>query len=76
MVTQARVRMLLRWIHIAAGIFLVGYVYKFHSDANATRVAQSVVVPTIAASGLWLWQQGRIVKWTRRSPSQTDAARL
>lgn len=66
MVTQANVRMILRWVHIAAGIFLIGYVYKFHGDANATRVAQSVVVPTIAASGLWLWQQGRIVRWTRR----------
>jgi len=71
MITQARVRMILRWIHIAAGMFLVGYVYKFHVDAGATRVAQTVVVPTIAASGLWLWQQGRIVRWMRRAPSQT-----
>jgi len=72
MITQAHVRMILRWIHIAAGIFLVGYVYKFHADANATRVAQSVVVPTIAASGIWLWQQGRIVRWFRRTPAQTS----
>ena len=68
MINQANVRTILRWIHIAAGIFLVGYVYKFHADANATRVAQIVVVPTIAASGMWLWQQGRIVRWTRRDP--------
>jgi hypothetical protein len=66
MINQAHVRTILRGIHIAAGIFHVGYVYKFHADANATRVAQMVVVPAIAASGTWLWQQGRIVKWLRR----------
>ncbi|HVO61102.1 MAG TPA: hypothetical protein VMT53_09205 [Terriglobales bacterium] len=75
MINQARLRMILRWVHIAAGIFLVGYVYKFHADAGATRVAQMVVVPMIFASGMWLWQQGRIVKWTRRNSSQTAAAR-
>jgi len=71
MITQAHVRMILRWIHIAAGIFVVGYVYKFHADAGATMLAQTVVVPSIAASGLWLWQQGRIVRWVRSTPGQT-----
>jgi len=75
MVTQARVRTFLRWIHIAAGIFLIGYVYRFHSDANATKVAQFLVVPTIAASGMWLWQQGRIVRWSRSAASQPGAGR-
>ena len=72
MINQANVRMFLRWIHIAAGIFLVGYVYKFHADPHATRVAQLGVVPIIGASGLWLWQQGRIVRWSRRAPTQTS----
>ena len=75
MVNQARVRMILRWVHIACGIFLVGYVYKFHADAGATSVAQFVVVPVIALSGMWLWQQGRIVKWTRRNTAETAATR-
>lgn len=74
-INQAHVRTILRLIHIVAGMFLVGYVYKFHADANATRVAQRVVVPTIAASGLWLWQQGRIVRWTRSTASQASARR-
>jgi hypothetical protein len=72
MVNQAHVRTVLRWIHITAGIFLVGYVYKFHADAKATGVAQRVVIPAIAVSGLWLWQQGRIVRWIRRVPAQTS----
>jgi len=75
MVNQAQVRTILRWGHIAAGIFMVGYVYKFHADANATKVAQLVVVPAIAASGLWLWQQGRIARWMRRTPPQPSARR-
>ena len=72
MVNQAHVRTALRGIHIAAGIFLVGYVYKFHADANATGVAQKVLIPAIALSGLWLWQQGRILRWIRRVPAQTS----
>lgn len=72
MVNQAHVRTVLRWFHIAAGVFLVGYAYKFHADPNATRVAQFFVVPGIAASGLWLWQQGRIVRLMRRTPAQTS----
>jgi hypothetical protein len=71
MINQARLRMILRCVHIAAGIFLVGYVYKFHADAGATRMAQTVVVPVIFISGMWLWQQGRVVKWARRSSPQT-----
>lgn len=79
MINQARLRMILRWVHIAAGIFLVGYVYKFHVDAGATRVAQRVVVPVIFISAMWLWQQGRIVRWTRSTPSPAttgDRARM
>ena len=75
MINQARLRMILRSVHIAAGMFLVGYVYKFHVDANATKVAQLVVVPMIFVSGMWLWQQGRIVKWTRRNTAETAAMR-
>ena len=74
MINQARLRMILRWVHIAAGIFLVGYVYKFHADAGATRVAQTLVVPVIFVSGMWLWQQGRIVRWTRGTASQPRTA--
>ena len=70
MFNQARLRMVLRAIHIAAGIFLVGYVYRFHLDAGATKVAQRAVMPMIALSGMWLWQQGRIVRWTRGTASQ------
>ena len=74
MINQARLRMIIRWVHLAAGIFLVGYVYKFHADAGATRVAQALVVPVIFVSGMWLWQQGRIVRWTRGTASQTRTA--
>jgi len=75
MINQTRLRMILRWVHIAAGIFIVGYVYKFHLDAGATRVAQFVVVPVIAVSGMWLWQQGRIVRWTRGASSLSSTGR-
>jgi hypothetical protein len=71
MVNQARVRTILRWGHIAEGMFLVAYVYS-GSQPNAvlTNIARFVVVPLIVLSGLWLWQQGRIARWMRRAPSQ------
>jgi hypothetical protein len=70
---QARVRTVLRWGHIAEGMFLVAYVYSgSHSNAVLTDIARFVVIPLIVVSGLWLWQQGRIVRWMRSTPSQNE----
>ncbi len=66
MPNQTHVRTILRWGHIAEGMFLVTYVYSgFHSNAVLTDIARFVVIPLIVVSGLWLWQQGRIVRWMR-----------
>ena len=75
MLNQARVRAILRWGHILEGMFLVAYVYSgSHPNAILTSIARFVVMPLIVASGLWLWQQGRIIRWTRRTPSRTSEA--
>jgi hypothetical protein len=66
MLNQARLRTILRWGHIGEGMFLVAYVYSgFHSNTILTNIARFLVMPLIVVSGLWLWQQGRIVRWTR-----------
>ncbi len=72
MLNQAHIRTILRWGHIAEGMFLVAYVYSgSHSNAVLTEIARFVVIPLIVVSGLWLWQQGRIVRWMRSSSLQT-----
>jgi hypothetical protein len=73
MINQARLRTILRWGHIVGGMFLVACVYSgSRQNVDLTNIARFVVVPLIVLSGLWLWQQGRIVRWMRRTPSQTS----
>lgn len=75
MLNQARVRTTLRWGHVLEGMFLVAYVYSgSHTSAVLTNIARFVVMPLIVVSGLWLWQQGRIVRWMRRTTSQISEA--
>ena len=72
MFSQAYLRTILRRSHIVEGIFLATYVYSpFHLNAMWTNIARFIVLPLIALSGIWLWQQGRIARWMRRTPSQT-----
>ncbi len=76
MVNQARVRTILRWGHIAGGMFLVAYVYSgSRPNPVLTNIVRFVVIPLIAAGGLGLWQHGRIVRWMRRTPPQTSMER-
>ncbi len=76
MANQAHVRTILRWGHIAGGMFLVAYVCSgSHPSPVLTNIARFVVMPLIATSGLCLWQHGRIVRWMRRAPPQTSTER-
>lgn len=76
MVNQSHVRTILRWGHIAGGMFLVAYMYSgSHPNAVLTNIARFVVIPLIVLSGLWLWQQGRVAPWMRGAPPQPSARR-
>lgn len=73
MLNQAHVRTILRWGHIVGGMFFVAYLYSGSQRITVlSNIARFIVVPLSVLSGLWLWQQGRIVRWMRRTPSQTS----
>jgi thiosulfate reductase cytochrome b subunit len=60
--SQATLRMILRWIHIVVAIPILGYIYspfeKLPSYAPATRF---VFFPLMVVSGLWMWK-GHMVR--------------
>jgi thiosulfate reductase cytochrome b subunit len=48
----------LRWTHVILGLLLVGYLYTpLHADEFATDVARFLLVPIMMVTGLAMWQQ-------------------
>jgi thiosulfate reductase cytochrome b subunit len=48
----------LRWTHISLGLLLVGYLYTpLHVDKFATDVARFLLVPILMVTGVAMWQQ-------------------
>lgn len=64
----ARLRSILRWAHVGEAAFLSAYLYSpLHADPIWTAVARYLVFPLAGLSGVWMWQQGRVARWTLRS---------
>jgi len=57
MVTQSKMRIILRWVHIVLGVILMCYIYSpFHEIRAFQLVVKFTVLPLIAFSGLWIWK--------------------
>lgn len=57
MVTQLKVRIILRWVHIVLGLTLMCYIYSpFHEVRAFQLVVKFAVIPLITFSGLWVWK--------------------
>ena len=55
--TQARIRVIFRWVHIVLGLLLLCYVYSPFSSYLPFRLFIKIVaIPIIVLSGLWLWK--------------------
>jgi len=73
--SQARQRLIFRWIHTVFSIPILGYIYspfdKLPDYANPTRY---VFLPVMVLTGLWMWK-GHVVRrlFSKRS-DQPDAA--
>lgn len=64
---QARLRLVLRWMHIGVAAFLGAYVYSpFHADPVWTDLARYGVLPLVGMSGVAMWQQARVNRWSKR----------
>jgi hypothetical protein len=50
-------RSILRWIHIAFSIPILGYIYSpFEEIPKYADFVRHIVVPVILLSGLWMWK--------------------
>lgn len=53
----AKLRVLLRWVHIALGVVLLCYVYSPFGEAKAFQIGvKFIVLPVIALTGIWIWK--------------------
>jgi len=64
-----------RWIHIACGIPMIGYIYD--SPSNTPYYAHSVrymFLPVLLLSGLWMWKGHVLRRLISKKSGQQDAA--
>lgn len=61
--TSARLRIILRWLHIVLGLILMCYIYSpFHKYIWFQLVTKFCVIPIITLSGIWVWKFKKINK--------------
>jgi len=71
---EATKRSIFRWIHIACGIPILGYVYD--SPADTPNYAHSIrffFLPVLILSGLWMWK-GHLVRKLFRKSAANEAS--
>jgi hypothetical protein len=60
-------RFLIRMLHLVLSIPIIGFIYgpvaHIPPAADFTRF---IAVPMVAASGIWLWQKPRFLRWARQ----------
>ncbi len=56
-VAEAKIRVILRWIHIVLGLAILCYIYSpFHRYIPFKIFIKFLAIPAIALSGLWIWK--------------------
>ena len=71
MISEARQRMIFRWIHLVFAIPIIGYIYSpFEEIPNYAPAVRFVFFPILALSGLWMWK-GHLMRrlMSKRSPA-------
>jgi len=73
--SQARQRLIFRWIHIVFSIPILGYVYSpFERLPDYAPATRFVFVPVMILTGLWMWK-GHLAKRliSKKAASETGA---
>lgn len=66
--SNKQIRNIVRIAHIVQGVFIALLVYSpLRTDATYLAIMQFVILPSIIISGVFLWQQPRILKLFRRT---------
>ncbi|MBI3617582.1 MAG: hypothetical protein HY210_05130 [Candidatus Omnitrophica bacterium] len=54
---EAKLRMVLRWIHIILGLVIVCYIYSpWATFVSFQVIVKFVIVPVIVVTGIWIWK--------------------
>ena len=57
MLTQSKIRVILRWTHIVLGLVLMCYIYSPFGKERAYQLAvKFFVIPCITLTGIWMWK--------------------
>ena len=71
---DATKRSIVRWMHIALAIPIIGYIYSpFDQIPNYAPLTRFVFVPMLALSGLWMWKGHLVRRLLSRKSTQEDA---
>ena len=66
---QSVIRTIFRWIHILAGIPIIGYIYDSPTDTpNYAFSVRYVILPLVLLSGLWMWKGHVVRRFFLRKP--------
>jgi hypothetical protein len=78
LMTAATKRSILRWVHLALGIPIIGYVYSpFENIPQYAGPTRYVFLPGLILTGLWMWKGPlvrRLMSRGRKSARVTSAA--
>jgi hypothetical protein len=75
---EATKRSIFRWVHIACGVPMLGYIYDSPSNTpNYAFIVRYIFLPVLLVSGLWMWK-GHVVRrlFSKRPPSQDTVAKI
>jgi thiosulfate reductase cytochrome b subunit len=66
--------MIVRWVHLALSIPVIGYVYSpFEDIPQYAPVVRFVAVPVIVLTGLWMWKGHLLRRLASRAvPTPTE----
>jgi len=57
LLTEAKVRIILRWMHIVLGLVLMCYVYSpFGKEQLFQIMVKFLIIPITTFTGFWMWK--------------------
>lgn len=64
---EAKLRKILRWMHIILGLVIMCYIYSpFHQNVLFQIIMKFIIIPVITISGIWIWQFKSVNKFLNK----------
>jgi hypothetical protein len=55
--SEAKLRMILRWVHIILGLVILCYIYSpWAASVSFQLLVKFIIVPVIVVTGIWIWK--------------------